>query len=342
MKRLLALLLLLTGFTCIPASAQDNEPVYRQLNAKAIDAFRAGKFAEAEEFYKKALESYAPEKSQYDRTIKRNLAVLYRRAGRIDEAKTIETALGDHVGEATRAETGQVLPVITPTLMPLAEMGKVSVVPGSKPALPKQATAPTRPTPPKTDSRANTPMSPEDTNVLIDFCSARARNYALSKHPAARKIYAGSTRKAFKTGNDLARVEVNCLVTEGTKITDMHVNFNLSIKGGEIAVLGITSVTPQLPPAKGATIRTEDFRPPGAQTPYQPVSSFPEAQQPRENPQQDQPPPFQEPARSILSGFGENTTDSAFSSPISSPLSAPEPEPIQSYTPAAPPTPSGG
>ncbi len=362
MKKLLALLLMtMPAFCCGRVGAEEDEPIYRQLNARAISAFRQGNNAEAEALYKKALEAYIPEKEHYDQTIKHNLALLFRATGKTEEAAVIESSLGsqptakptDSDGSNSSATTPKlpgaveitrrldsppVLPVSGPALLPLVDMGRVTVIPSSG-STAHGATGRRSPTSGvnHTECAVETPLSKEDANVLIDFCANRARSVAMSKHPGATRIFPGTTR-AYKTGKDEARIEVHSLVMIGTKMVAEHLNFRLSTKGGEITVLNIASVA--APPTPASTVRHSVFNQLPTRTATQEVNLFqkPEGEEPEQ-------PPLQQPPKSILSGFeqegsfGGNTSFQPTPWPTSP--AANEPEPTQTYTPPQPP-PSGG
>lgn len=73
-KLSLAALFAASLILCVQDAA--NAADYRELNHQAIEAMRAGQYAEAEKLFEQALEAYTPEASCFDLSIKNNLAVL--------------------------------------------------------------------------------------------------------------------------------------------------------------------------------------------------------------------------------------------------------------------------
>lgn len=91
----LPLMILLVGLV-LPCEAAD----YRELNGEGIAALRSGEYPRAETLFKEALASYQPGADKYDNTIRSNLAVLYRKMGRADEAEAIEAQVAAAEGRS--------------------------------------------------------------------------------------------------------------------------------------------------------------------------------------------------------------------------------------------------
>lgn len=83
----------------LPACAID----YRQLNSDGITALRSGDLPQAELLFNQALKGYEPGPDKYDLTIKSNLAVLYRKMGKNDQASALETEVASAEGKSAVA-----------------------------------------------------------------------------------------------------------------------------------------------------------------------------------------------------------------------------------------------
>lgn len=81
-----------------PVFAADDS---KQLNSDAIAAMRASEFEQAEALFKKALAASQNSADHYDNTVKSNLAVLYRKIGKTDQADVLDKEVATSQGKST-------------------------------------------------------------------------------------------------------------------------------------------------------------------------------------------------------------------------------------------------